>query len=200
MRHNPRKTEVTLATLIDSTIADLGSLFETMEWAEDEIKRASRRHRGHADALYHSFKLLMPRTELGSAMTTEFVYRSHAAELLERVVAGQNTRPPTAAELCAVLSETSQQVPMHDAAAGLYFRTWMMAFPKHPLTAENADQRVHYEELFGSRIDELLNDMRRKFADPERRLSDDDCGGMHHGKKVNCQFLRENKASALVEV
>jgi hypothetical protein len=179
--------DTSLDALVAAVTRDLAGPFAMMDWAEDEIARATRRHRGHADVLYHAFTLLRPR-DIGSGMATEFVYRSHAAELLDRLAAGGDTRPATAAELCLVCAHVSQQAPMHGAAAGLYFRLWQTAFPQHQVTADQAEQLVHYEKLFGPRIDDLEAALRRKSADPARRLAEVDCAGRHHGRRVACRY------------
>ncbi|WP_148083799.1 hypothetical protein [Micromonospora sp. Llam0] len=158
-----------------------------MDWAEDEIAKATHRHPDQADAIYHAFSLIR-RGHFGLEMPSDFVYRSHAAELLERIAAGADTTVATAAELCLVCAETSQLAPMHGAAAGLYFRLWRTAFPDHPCTPELVDQQVPYEMLHGSRIDELEQVLRHKFTDPHRRLIDIDCSGTHHGRPVTCRF------------
>jgi hypothetical protein len=62
----------------------MASEFERMVSAEEEIEAARARHPQHADRLYHSFSLLQPITGL-DRMRTEFVYRSHCRELLDRV-------------------------------------------------------------------------------------------------------------------
>jgi hypothetical protein len=72
------------AALETALQAEVASLLTPVEWAEDEIAAASRRHPGQADLLFHAFGLLKPR-DIGSGMGTEFVYRGHAHELLERV-------------------------------------------------------------------------------------------------------------------
>jgi len=121
-------------------------------------------------------------------MGTEFVYRAHARELLDRVAAGADTRPATAAELCLACVEVSQQAPMHGAGAGLFFRMWLHAFPDHPATTDQAAQQIHYERLHGSQIDDLEQALRRKLAVPDRRLSDVECPGRHHGTPVHCRY------------
>ncbi|MEU1811031.1 hypothetical protein [Micromonospora aurantiaca (nom. illeg.)] len=176
-----------VATLVASVTAEVSGVFDMMDWAEDEIAKATRRHPGQADAIFHAFSLIRPG-HFGLAMPSEFVYRSHAAELLQRVAVVAGTTGATAAELCLVCAEASQLAPMHGAAAGLYFRLWRTAFPDHPHTAELADQQVHYEKLHGSRMDELEQVVRRKFTDPHRRLIDIECSGTHHGELVTCRF------------
>jgi hypothetical protein len=182
---------VLAATLMD----ELQDAFATIDWAEDEIARATRRHPGHADVLYHGFGLIRPR-DIGPGMSTELVYRSHAAELLDRIAAGADTRPATAAELCLVCCEASLRAPMHGAAAGLYFRMWLQAFPHHPITPQQASEQVHYEKLYGSRIDDLEQTLRHKAADPSRQLRDIDCAGKHHGTRVACRYATPSTPTA----
>ncbi|GAA2349768.1 hypothetical protein [Dactylosporangium salmoneum] len=175
------------AVLLALIEADTAPLFAAFGWAEDEIAAAARRRPGLADLLFHAFGVLTPRT-VGRGMGTEFVYRAHARELLERVAAGGDLRPATAAELCLALSQVSELAPMHGAAAGLYFRMWLAAFPHHRVTADQADNQRHYEHLYGSQIDALEAAMRHKTADPERRLGDIQCTGRHHDVAVACRF------------
>ena len=175
------------AALFAAIEAETAPLFTAMDWADEEIAAACRRHPAQADLLYHAFGVLMPR-DIGPGMTTEFVYRGHARELLDRVAAGTDLCPATAAEICLSLTQVSRQAPMHGAGAGLYFRMWLAAFPEHPVTADQAGNQGHYEHLYGPQIDELEAAMRRKAADPGRRLGDIECEGRHHGQSVSCRF------------
>jgi hypothetical protein len=117
-----------------------------LEWAEDEIGQAMQRHPSQRDVLYHSFSLLRPTHEL---MATEFVYRSHCREILERLVADADTRPGTAAEVCCICCDMSLLVPLRSPAAGLYLRMWTAAFPDQPMFAEPSQ---HHEALEASTI------------------------------------------------
>jgi hypothetical protein len=166
----------------DSIIGQLEGLFTQMEWAEDEIEKARKRHSGQSDKIYHSFKLLAPTHEL---MGTEFVYRSHCRELLNRVAAGQDTRPGTAAEICLLCCDTSGLAPLTHTGAGLYGRMWYAAgFP-----GDQWDNRqAHHEALDASLIDAAEGEARRKLAVPDRRTGDIDCCGMHHGEQVTCSY------------
>ena len=163
-------------------MGELAGIFERMEWAEDEIRQAQRRHPARADLIWHSFILLTPTHDL---MSTEFVYRSHCAELLDRVAAGQDTRPGTAAEVCLSCSEASKVAPLTETAAGLYGRMWGVAFPGHADAWE--DTREHYEALRSSQIDDLENEARRKLTRDDRRVTEVDCSGMHNGEPVACK-------------
>ena len=183
----PTNTDSGVAALAATLIDDLSSAFASIDWAEDEITRAIRCHPGHADALYHSFGLIRPR-DIGPGMGSEFVYRSHASELLDRIAAGADTRPATAAELCLVCCEASLRTPLHGPTAGVYFRMWLRAFPDKPITPGQAGEQVHYEKLYGTQIDDLERTLRQKAADPNRQLRDIDCPGKHHGTRVACRY------------
>jgi hypothetical protein len=71
---------VDVQAVIDGIVADIAPIFAAMDWAEEEIAAASRRHPGQADAMYHAFKVPLPR-EVGPGMGTDFVYRGHAGPL-----------------------------------------------------------------------------------------------------------------------
>ncbi|MCM3884621.1 hypothetical protein [Frankia sp. R82] len=152
------------------------------EWAEEEIEAAGKRCPDRQDLLFHGFTLLVPVLPL---MATEFVYRSHCREILERVVRGEDTRPGTAAEVCCLCAEISQTVPLTSPAAGLYFRMWAIAFPDRPIAD---DRRVHHEALDGSRIDDFEKLARARIGVADRRLGSIDCTGKHHGLRVSCRF------------
>jgi hypothetical protein len=176
-----------LGALIDEIVAETAPVFAAMEWAEEEIAAAQRRHTGQADAIWHTFQILTPR-DIGPGMGTEFVYRGHVRELLDRVAAGADLRPATAAEVLLVLVDTSLRAPMHGPGAGLYFRMWQKAFPEHPMTAVHAEHQVHYERLHGAQIDQFEADLRHRLRDRDREIGDINCCGRHNGELVTCTF------------
>jgi hypothetical protein len=153
-----------------------------VSWAADEIQQAMERHPAERDVLYHSHSLLRPTHNL---MSTEFVFRSHCHELLERLVSGADTRPGTAAEACCICCDISLRAPLNSPGAGLYLRMWTAAFPGQPMFIE---PRQHHEALEGSTIDDLERTVRRKLADKARTLSDVTCTGEHDGETVQCKF------------
>lgn len=158
--------------------------FKWVEWAEDEIKRAIERHPAEADVLFHSFPLLKRTSD---RMSTEFVYRGHCREILERVAAGADTRPGTAAEVCIALSDVSQVGPLTSGATGLYFRMWTKAFPGKVPEIDNS--LAHYEALYGSAVDDAEQFARRKLSVKARQLGDIECSGQHHGETVQCKYV-----------
>ncbi|MEB3372435.1 hypothetical protein [Saccharopolyspora mangrovi] len=171
-----------LTDLIDDVHRELAPVFDMMEWAEDEISAARRRHPAHADTLHHSFALLTPTSD---RMRTEFVYRGHARELLDRVAQGEDTRPATAAEIVLAFCHASQTAPLNTTATGLVFRMWQEAFPDTPV---DIDDQEHREQLYGSSIDDAEADTRARLADSSRVLGTIECGGWHHGEPVACSY------------
>lgn len=103
---NARHNDPLSAILQESTDV-IGTTLEQIEWAESEIAAAIARHPAQGDLLHHGFGLLVPTHDL---MATEFVSRSHYRELLDRLAAGQDTRPGTAAEVACACAEASQQL------------------------------------------------------------------------------------------
>lgn len=183
MRENALNAKLT-EMLGGNLTSVLTGCFEKMEWAEDEIEKAQRRHPAQADRIYHSFKLLCQADE---RMGVEMVYRGHCREILDRVAAGHDTRPGTAAEVCVACCEASALAPLTETAAGLYSRMWLQAFPQHAGKVWG-EQAPHYEALRGSQIDDLEREARHKTAQADRKLGPIDCKGMHRGDEVACQY------------
>lgn len=159
------------------------SVWQQQEWADDEIRQAIQRHPSERDTLFHSFPILVATHQL---MATEFVYRAHCRELLDRVIEGADTRPGTAAEVCCLCSDTSVQTPIRSAAAGLYLRMWTTAFPDHSPLADHGEP---HEALESSTIDELEATARRRLRVRERMLTGISCSGRHHGALVQCKYV-----------
>lgn len=169
----------------DGLFAVLAGAFERMEWSEEEISAAQVRHPERADRIWHSFCLLVPNDGL-ARMSYENVYRSHCREILDRVAAGEDTRPGTAAEICCAMLASSLLAPLTSAATGLYMRMYQAAaFPQFDELVESSR---HHEALEHSLIDDHERAMRRKLTVADRRLGDIDCDGRHHGKEVNCAY------------
>jgi hypothetical protein len=176
-----------LFATVQDVLGELKGVFASMEWAEEEIRAARRRHPAAADAMYHSFSLLTPQSGL-DRMATEFVFRSHCRELLNRVARGEDTRPGTAAEVCCAMMQTSMLAPLRSSAAGLYMRMWTAAgFPE---IEGFAPDLAHHEALEKTVIDEHEALVRRKVAVADRRLGNLTCQGLHHGEAVACVYAK----------
>lgn len=171
-----------LSVIVRDAHQSLKTVFSRITWAADEIDRAMARHAAHRDTLYHSFALLYPTPLL---LDTEFVYRSHCREILDRVAAGADTRPGTAAEVCCLCREISLVAPLRPSAMGLYVRMWSVAFPDQ---MPHTDQGPHYEALRGPRIDDLEALARQKLKVAGRTLGPITCSGRHDGEPVDCAY------------
>jgi hypothetical protein len=173
-----------LGKMLAEIKSELTIIFEQLDWAADEIARATERHPAERDLIWHSNRLLKPTHPL---MRTEFVFRAHCRELIGRVVAGEDTRPGTSVEAINALSEASSLAPLRPNAAGLYFRLWTATFPDK-LFEEIRESRDAHETLHRSEIDDLEALTRRKLSVKDRKLGKIECDGMHHGEPVQCKY------------
>jgi hypothetical protein len=137
----------------------------SMAIAEGLIEELSREHPESADLIWHSFSLLRPTHDL--MHKTDMIYRSHCREILQRVIDGADTRPGTAAECCIVCCKTSQIAPLTVAGVGTYMRMWQAAGLPDTGAGVSAE---HHEAIRGPAIDEHERMMRRKLAQPWRKL------------------------------
>jgi hypothetical protein len=130
----------------------------------------------------------------------EFAFRGHARELLERVAAGHDTRPATAAECCVAMAEVAMAIPLHGAAAGFYLRMWQQAFPSHPDC--DPSLAAHYERAHGPGIDRHERYVRRRLAVPGRRLDPAriECDGEHWGRALRLQIPDGPDGGGLISV
>jgi hypothetical protein len=134
---------------------DLGAIFEHMRWAEEEIAAAQERHPDAKEKLFETFLLVQGTHDL---MGTEFVYRAHARELLERVYADEDTTVPTNSEIIIGLAETSAKFPLGSDAVTLYARLFIETYPDK-LDMLGGDQEA-YERVHGDGADRLLEEVR----------------------------------------
>lgn len=184
-------TTTAAADIIRDLEADFAAVFEQMHWAEDEIARAQARHPEHADTLFHSFALL--RSAASKRMSVEAVYRAHAREILERVAAGEDTRPGTAVEVVIGLLAAASTAPLSHEGFGLCARLWLTAgLPGHD---DFTDRHEHIEALHAGRIDTEETAARRACRDDTRTPRPIDCDGWHHGAQVPCQHRTTSAAA-----
>jgi hypothetical protein len=136
-----------------------------LAWAEEEIAAAQDRHgeEGHGP-IWSAFRLLMPTHD---RMSLEAVYRAHCRELLDRVAAGADTRPPTAAEMIPALAAASQVAPLNPGAATLYFRLDAKVFPRL-FDEQGVIDVAAYEKVHGREADDYEAWLREKLAQPWR--------------------------------
>lgn len=177
-------TKDPLRALLDDHSNAIGDIMDCLDWAEDEIQAAMRRHPRVADTLWHSNKLLCPTED--PRLTTEFVFRAHCRELLERVAAGEDTRQATDAEICCATLAIAHRTPITTTAFGMYMRLWHRAFPGKAIL--RPDQLDGYEKVRGEKMDDLERETREKLAVKDRVLGTITCHGQHHGVEVNCAY------------
>jgi hypothetical protein len=144
-----------------------------------------RRHPAAADDLFHSFSLLNVNETDNPRMKTEFVYRAHCRELLDRVAFGEDTRPGTGVEVCCMLLEISKVTPLKSTAASVLFRLWPTVFPH---LGDLVDDQDHREAMYGSTIDDNEAVSRKQLTVPGRRLGAITCRGLHHTVAVTCKY------------
>jgi hypothetical protein len=168
---------------LEETMGWLGEVFERIDWAEEEIQAAQKRHPEQAARVWHGFSLLQPTHQRAEY---ELLFRAHGREILDRLATGKPTQPGTAAEVLAALSEASTRAPLNTESVGLYFRMWRAA--GLPPLEDNAGQLEHYEAIAGSRIDDLKAESRPRLTTPDRRLGAITCEGRHHGEPTVCEF------------
>lgn len=179
-------TTTTAAEILAGFEQSFGGIFERMSWAEDEIAQAQARHPEQADTLFHSFSLLSGG-EASARMSVEAVYRAHAREILERVAAGEDTRPGTAVEVVIGLLAAAERAPLSHEGFGLCARLWIAAgLPDHDEFAAKLD---HIEALHAARLDTEEADARRACRDDSRKLGRIECDGWHHGAQVPCSYI-----------
>lgn len=108
------------------TVNDIGTAFDLMGVAEEEIAVAMKRWSRARKRINASFRILYP----GDLVRyREEMYRKHVQELLERVARGQDTTAPTGVEMLAALSQMSLIAPPGPAQAGLMVRLFQRLFP-----------------------------------------------------------------------
>ncbi|MEG8184200.1 hypothetical protein GZH49_37680 [Nocardia terpenica] len=167
----------------------MDTAFSQHEWMEDEIAIAQAARPRLADRLWHAGTLCGPTF---AQMSTEFVYRAHARELLHRVADRADTRPATAPEVALAALQVSVHVPLNTPAMGLYLRMWHTAgFPR--LDHIDADG---YEAIAASQIDDLERFARSKLSVADRVLGVIVCGGRHNGIEVDCAFATSSRRLA----
>jgi hypothetical protein len=135
----------TLMSLLPSSLAGaLGSTFGQMAIAEEEIESIRAEYPERSGYLNKvGFLLCMPSPILREA--SDWTFRAHCREILERAATDQDTRPATSAELAIAFSETSLKAPLNPRGAGLYARhflriTALVGKTLHPELAESLRQ------------------------------------------------------------
>ena len=146
------------------------SIFRRMEIAEEEIAAArGTTEMDQDDPLWQAFQILGGNGD--ERMNTEFVYRAHCRELLERVKNGQDTRPATDAEISCAIAGASMAAPLPSPLVGLQARVFKRVFPEqYERIADDLDLDT-YERMYGREMDGWEAKLRKKAGDRERVIS-----------------------------
>lgn len=141
-------------------------VFSRMELAEEEIEAAKRRHPRLAGRIHQAFLHLCPTPALSSA--GEKAFRAHCRELLERVAAGEDLRPGTAAEVLSILSELSLAAPLDRIGTLLFVKLFASLFPEAAATMHRYDEPPQADRYEKERVAELEVSLRRKLSAADR--------------------------------
>jgi len=142
----------------------ISGILDQVEICESVIAKTRHDNPEHNAAIWNSFKLLMPSELLWEA--PEPVYRAHCAELLERVVKGQDTTLGTKAEIMMALSESSLAHPLTHTASVLYARLFREILPRTPIAEELAKLS---DMAYDGTTESLLADMAQSIRVIDRK-------------------------------
>ena len=92
------------------------------------------------------------------------LYQSHVVELILRVVAGEDTRPATNAEMLAAMMMTALKSPLNQAGSALTAHLFKVVM------GEEASAKVALEarEQWPGQVQELITELRKKMTQPDR--------------------------------
>lgn len=143
--------------------------FERMKIAEEEITRASRLRSNSSPErrarIQRTFSVLCPPEQL--ALKSDDVYRSHARELVRRAAADEDCRPGTDAEVLCCMLDCSLAAPPTALVGLACARLFERVFGR------SIGGELSAEPWPGA-VAELVEDLRRKIAVPNRKLKDPD--------------------------
>lgn len=129
-------------------------IFGRMEIAEAIIADGKAEWPEHAEAIDRLFEFSCPSPPLSGA--SEKLYRAHVTELVLRVVNGDDLRPGTDAEVCAVLSANSLHHPPSQDWAAAYGLVFGRVFPEHKNLADGL------VESYKGAAEEVVAELRAK--------------------------------------
>ncbi|MFF8283298.1 hypothetical protein ACF06W_11315 [Streptomyces albus] len=160
-------TDTRLLEVIFPESVFLGSLFSTMEWAEEEIEKARTRHGEQGKGpLWNSFKLLKTTHD---KLNHEALYRSHCREILERVAKRDDPSLGTDAEMIVTIHEACLVAPLNSGTMCLYFRLIARSIPELARVVGKEIELEAYERLHGRKADEYETVMRQKLRQEFRK-------------------------------
>lgn len=158
-----RRLDEVVVRLVGGPAKAVSRAFDLMGIAEREIALAvaaagGKKEKGNR--IWDAFALLRPGalSDYGDEL-----YRAHCRELLARCEAGLDTQLGTAAEACAVLSESSLKAPLDSAHMRAYEDVFQACFGKLP----PGTRRSRYEGYPGE-VSGIVGRLRSKLSQPWR--------------------------------
>lgn len=163
----PGSTENGLVALASSYLGDrVMNVFALMGLAEEEIAAAKDRYPQATELVYDAFRYLAPSPLLRPYPPGD-LYRGHCREIIARLVAGQDLRPATDAELLGVFSETSLDAPLNGLGTLLYLQAFINVYGPDTVAIPERDM-VYLEHHHQQNAAVQLEELRHKFAVPTR--------------------------------
>jgi len=148
-----------------SVFSQINAVFRCIEIAEQESERLAQLHPAQREALRAAFPDLMPG---GLAGMHDALYRSHARELLQRVVNGEDVMLGTNAEALLALHKSSLRAPLTSAAAACFEGLFTQIFGE-AARARTARGAVPMSEPWTGAAKEFLQELRRKLRRQRRQ-------------------------------
>ncbi len=148
--------------------ARLGSIFETMGWAEDEITAAETRHPEHAEQIRTCYLPLQPSDVLHT-LFNERNYRAHVRELLERIPQGKPLAPATAVEMVILFSYASLAAPLNNDGTAAFHKLMLRAYGRN--IAKEYGYEMETRPSYPHAEDELIALAERKLSNFQPRVS-----------------------------
>ncbi len=142
-------------------MAVVNSTFECMDLAEEVITASGCTYAQNKSA----FGVMCPTPPLRGK--SHDVYRAHARELVERIIAGKDTRPGTRCEVLCCLLATALKAPLNQSGGALAEHLFAELFPRHQVSKASTRR----QEFYKGQIAEDLADARKRCAVADRVAS-----------------------------
>lgn len=147
---------VQMEAVLGTPLDEIRYAFRCMSVAEEVIARL----KATPEQAQEAFGVLKPSPILRTFSME--LYERHAEEIVRRVMAGQDVRPGTKAEVLAMMSETSLKAPLNQPGQALTEALFRELFPKsHALRGMGMTSEWHVRQV------------QEDFEEAKRRLSQD---------------------------
>lgn len=156
----------------------LGNTFESMDWVEEEIALAQKRHPARADEVWiHTFINCLPSQLL--TIRNERLYRAHFSEIADRVGQGHDLSLPTRAEIACLFHDASLRQMLKRSGVGIALMNHIALFPddeemltEAALLADIDATKVGYFEEYQGQIEHEMGWINKKFSQDWRKYKE----------------------------